>query len=73
MFTSDHMAGGTLGGQWRVKRVPHTPADLSEVGYNQVHLLQAPLHHITFRLGSPSSPSCCGPDSGVQGATADSS
>ena len=36
MFTSDHMAGGTLGGQWRNKRLPQMPADLSQVGYNQV-------------------------------------
>lgn len=42
MFTSDHMAGGTLGGQWRNKRLPHVPADLGEVGYNQVLLLFNP-------------------------------
>ena len=36
LFTEDHMSAGTQGGQWRTKRVPQMPADLSEVGYNQV-------------------------------------
>ena len=36
LFTEDHRSSGTSGGQWRAKRVPHTPQDFSEVGYNQV-------------------------------------
>ena len=36
LFTEDHRSSGTSGGLWRAKRVPHTPQDFSEVGYNQV-------------------------------------
>ena len=35
-FTEDHRASGTAGGQWRMKRSPKVPHDLSDVGYNQV-------------------------------------
>ena len=35
-FTEDHLAGGSKGGLWRFKRVPKTPDDLSDCGYNHV-------------------------------------
>lgn len=35
-FTEDHMSAGSQGGQWRAKRTPKTPADLGDIGYNQV-------------------------------------
>lgn len=38
LFTEDHRAAGTAGGQWRVKRIPQTPQDFGEVGYNQVSI-----------------------------------
>ena len=37
-FTEDHLAGGTRGGQWKAKRIPIEPQDLSDIGYNQVCL-----------------------------------
>ena len=32
----DQLAGGTLGGLWRAKRVPPDPQSLDQYGYNQV-------------------------------------